>query len=151
MANSRAMCTSFKTEILSGIHASARPLRAAPRRRTRSRPALPDHGEHRRFHHGLFVHERACRDRQLHVGRGDGDERDGAHVFRHHGLLDALGVGVLDLFHVLRRVRRGAVPNSSQSNKAIAALTFSSQSITSGTFSPTMPTNSSSNALIRLT
>ena len=41
--------------------------------------------------------------------------------------------------------------NSSQSNKAIAALTFSSQSITSGTFSLTMPTNDSSNALIRLT
>ena len=40
--------------------------------------------------------------------------------------------------------------NSSQSNKAIAALTFSSQSITSGTFSLTMPTNDSSNALIRL-
>lgn len=40
--------------------------------------------------------------------------------------------------------------NSSQSNKAISVHTFSSQSITAGNFSLTMPTNDSSNALWRL-
>ena len=40
--------------------------------------------------------------------------------------------------------------NSTQSNKAVAVFTFSSQSITAGTFTLTMPTNDSTNALIRI-
>jgi hypothetical protein len=40
--------------------------------------------------------------------------------------------------------------NSSQSNKAISVHTFGSQTITAGTFTLTMPSNDSSNALIRL-
>lgn len=40
--------------------------------------------------------------------------------------------------------------NSSQGNKEISVHTFSSQSITSGTFTLTMPTNDASNALLRI-
>ena len=40
--------------------------------------------------------------------------------------------------------------NSSQSNKAIGVFTFGSQTITSGTLTLTMPTNDSSNALVRI-
>jgi len=40
--------------------------------------------------------------------------------------------------------------NSSQSNKAVGAYTFGSQTITAGNFTLTMPTNSASLALIRL-
>jgi hypothetical protein len=40
--------------------------------------------------------------------------------------------------------------NSSQSNKAISVHTFSSQSITAGTFTLTMPANDASNALLRI-
>jgi hypothetical protein len=40
--------------------------------------------------------------------------------------------------------------NSTQSNKAVAAFTFGSQTITSGTLTITMPTNDASNALLRL-
>jgi hypothetical protein len=40
--------------------------------------------------------------------------------------------------------------NSTQSNKAIAVYTFGSQTITAGTFTLTMPTNDSTNALLRL-
>lgn len=40
--------------------------------------------------------------------------------------------------------------NSTQSNKAIAAYTFGSQTVTAGNFTLTMPTNDSSNALLRL-
>lgn len=39
--------------------------------------------------------------------------------------------------------------NSTQSNKAIAAYTFSAQTITAGTLTLVMPTNDSSNALLR--
>ena len=39
--------------------------------------------------------------------------------------------------------------NSTQSNKAIAAFTFSSQTLTAGTLTLTMPTNDASNALLR--
>jgi hypothetical protein len=40
--------------------------------------------------------------------------------------------------------------NSSQSNKAISVHTFGSQTVTAGTFTLTMPVNDSSNALIRI-
>lgn len=40
--------------------------------------------------------------------------------------------------------------NSTQSDKAIAAYTFSSQTLTAGTLTLTMPTNDASNALLRL-
>jgi len=40
--------------------------------------------------------------------------------------------------------------NSSQSNKAVGVYTFGSQTITAGNFTLTMPTNSASLALIRL-
>lgn len=40
--------------------------------------------------------------------------------------------------------------NSSQSSKAVAVFTFSSQTIVSGTFTLTMPTNDASNALVRI-
>jgi hypothetical protein len=39
--------------------------------------------------------------------------------------------------------------NSTQGNKAISVHTFGSQTITAGTFTLTMPTNDSSNALLR--
>ena len=41
--------------------------------------------------------------------------------------------------------------NSTQSNKAVSVHTFGSQTITAGTFTLTMPTNDNSTALIRLT
>ena len=40
--------------------------------------------------------------------------------------------------------------NSTQSNKAVAVYTFGSQSVTASNFSLTMPTNDSTNALLRL-
>ena len=40
--------------------------------------------------------------------------------------------------------------NSSQSNKAIQVLTFGSQTITAGTLTLTMPANDASNALLRI-
>ena len=40
--------------------------------------------------------------------------------------------------------------NSSQSNKAISSHTFGSQTITAGTFTLTMPTNDATNALLRI-
>ena len=42
------------------------------------------------------------------------------------------------------------VYNSTQTNKAVSVHTFGSQTVTSGTFTLTMPTNDASNALIRL-
>ena len=40
--------------------------------------------------------------------------------------------------------------NDTQSDKAVAVFTFSSQTVTAGTLTLTMPTNDSSNALIRI-
>lgn len=40
--------------------------------------------------------------------------------------------------------------NSTQSNKSIASYTFGSQTVTAGNFTLTMPTNDASNALLRI-
>jgi hypothetical protein len=40
--------------------------------------------------------------------------------------------------------------NSTQSNKAVSVHTFGSQTVTAGTFTLTMPTNDATNALIRI-
>jgi hypothetical protein len=40
--------------------------------------------------------------------------------------------------------------NSTQGNKAISTHTFGSQTVTAGTFTLTMPTNDSTNALVRI-
>jgi hypothetical protein len=40
--------------------------------------------------------------------------------------------------------------NSTQSNKAISAHTFGSQTVTAGTFTLTMPVSDATNALIRI-
>lgn len=40
--------------------------------------------------------------------------------------------------------------NSTQSNKAVAVYTFGSQTVTAGNFSLTMPTNDSTNGLLRI-
>jgi hypothetical protein len=40
--------------------------------------------------------------------------------------------------------------NSTQSNKAVASYTFGAQTVSAGNFSLTMPTNDASNALLRL-
>lgn len=40
--------------------------------------------------------------------------------------------------------------NSSQSDKAVSVHTFGSQTVTAGTFTLTMPTNNTTNALLRL-
>lgn len=40
--------------------------------------------------------------------------------------------------------------NSTQTNKAVAVFTFGSQTVTAGNFTLTMPTNDSTNALIRI-
>jgi hypothetical protein len=40
--------------------------------------------------------------------------------------------------------------NSTQSNKSISVHTFGSQTVTAGTFTLTMPTNDASNALLRI-
>lgn len=42
------------------------------------------------------------------------------------------------------------VYNSTQSNRAVSVHTFGSQTVTAGNFSLTMPTNDSTNALIRI-
>lgn len=42
------------------------------------------------------------------------------------------------------------VYNSSQTNRAVSVHTFGSQTVTAGTFTLTMPTNDATNALIRL-
>lgn len=151
MANSQAMCTSFKAELLSGIHAlgttvtrgatTADTIKAALYLTTASIGAgttaysstneLAATGNYTAG--GATVTNAVAPTSSGTTAYWTPSASVSWTSFTSSGAFDAV------LFY-----------NSSQSNKAIAALTFSSQSITSGTFSLTMPTNDSSNALIRL-
>lgn len=154
MANSAGMCSSFKSEILTGIHALG-PGTGVPARTVSTADVVKA---------ALFLAS---------ASRGVADT-----VYNTTGELAASGnytqggvtvtmatapstsgtTGIFTpsaSFSWSNLTSSGAFDacvlyNSSQGNKQISVHTFSSQSITAGTFTLTMPTNDASNALIRI-
>lgn len=154
MANSAGMCSSFKSEILTGIHALG-PGTGVPARTVSTADVVKA---------ALFLAS---------ASRGVADT-----VYNTTGELAASGnytqggvtvtmatapstsgtTGIFTpsaSFSWSNLTSSGAFDacvlyNSSQGNKQISVHTFSSQSITAGTFTLTMPTNDASNALVRI-
>lgn len=150
MANTQAMCTSFKVEILGGVHAIGTP----PTRATTAKDT---------FKAALFVDTAT-------LGAGtqtysSTNEVSGAGY-------TAGGIAVsnatvpastgttaywtpsasLTYSNVTLTTAFDAVLiyNSTQGDKAVAVYTFGSQTVTSGTFILTMPTNDASTGLLRI-
>ncbi|WP_396328491.1 hypothetical protein [Burkholderia anthina] len=150
MANSQAMCTSFKAELLSGIHAlgttvtrggtGADTIKAALYLTTASigagTTAYSATGEVSGTNYtagGVTVTNANAPT----TGGTTGYWTPSASiVFSNVTLAPAFDTVLLY--------------NSTQSNRAISAHTFGAQTITAGTLTLTMPTNDQNNALIRL-
>jgi hypothetical protein len=150
MANSQAMCTSFKVEILGGVHAIGTP----PTRATTAKDT---------FKAALYLASAS-----LGAGTtaysvsgevsGAGYSAGGITVtnataptssgttayWTPSASLTYTGVTLTTAFDAV------LIYNSTQSDKSVAVYTFGSQTVTAGNFILTMPTNDASTALMRL-
>jgi hypothetical protein len=150
MANAQAICTSFKSEILSGIHAlgttviragtGADTLKAALYLASSSQGAATTaygiSGEVSGANYsagGITVTNATAPTTSGTTG-----------YWTPSASFSWTNVTLATAFDAV------LVYNSTQSNKAISVHTFGSQTITAGNFSLTMPTNDSTNALLRI-
>jgi hypothetical protein len=150
MANSQAMCTSFKVEILDGIHAlgtsvtrattTADTLKAALYLTTASlgagTTAYSATGEVSGTNYSAGG---------VTVTNATAPTSSGTTAYwTPSASIVYTNVTLSTAFDSV------LIYNSTQSNKAISVHTFGSQTVTAGTFTLTMPTNDASNALLRI-
>lgn len=149
MANSQAICTSFKGEILSGIHALGTTVTRAGTGADTVKAAL----------YLTTATISASTTAYTATGEVSGAGYTAGGVTVTNGTAPTTS-GTTGIWTPSASITYTSVTlttafdtvllyNSSQSNKAIAAYTFGSQTVT-GTFTLTMPTNDASNALIRI-
>ena len=151
MASTQAMCNSFKTDILSGIHALGTTVVRTVTTADSFKAALY-------FNSATLSSATTAYTSTGELGTGSTNYTAG-------------GVAVTWLTPVLSSSTACTTPNASisyttiststdvqsiliynftQSNKAVAVYTFTAQIITSGTLQLTMPNNSNTNALLRI-
>ena len=150
MANSQAMCTSYKTEILSGIHAfgtsvirastAADTLKAALYLASASQGAgttaygVTGEVSGTNYSAGGIT-----------VTNATAPTSTGTTAYwTPSASFSWTNVTLSTSFDC------ALVYNSTQSNKAISVHTFGAQTVTAGNFTLTMPTNDSTNALVRI-
>tara|TARA_R110000868_G_scaffold95344_1_gene262338 strand:+ start:98 stop:553 length:456 start_codon:yes stop_codon:yes gene_type:complete len=150
MANTQAMCTSFKTEILSGIHALGTTVIRAGTGADTLKAAL--------YLASATVNASTTAYSVTGEVSGTGYSAGGVTAtnataptssgttayWTPSASFTYTTVTLTTSFDCV------LVYNSTQSNKAISAHTFGAQTITAGTFVLSMPTNDSTNALIRI-
>lgn len=150
MANTQAMCTSFKTEILSGIHALGTTVIRAGTGADTLKAAL--------YLASATVNAATTAYSVSGEVSGAGYSAGGVTVtnataptssgttayWTSSASFTYTTVTLATSFDCV------LVYNSTQANKAISAHTFGAQTITAGTFVLSMPTNDSTNALIRI-
>jgi hypothetical protein len=150
MANTQAMCTSFKVEILGGVHAIGTP----PTRATTAKDT---------FKAALFLTS-ATLDASTTTYSTSGEVSGAGYTAGGITVTNATAPtssgttaywtpsASLTYSSVTLSTAFDAVLiyNSTQGDKAVAVYTFGSQTVTSGTFILTMPTNDSSTALLRI-
>lgn len=150
MANAQAMCTSFKGEILSGIHALGTTVIRAGTGADTIKAAL--------YLASATVNASTTAYSATNEVSGSGYSAGGVTVtnatapttsgttgyWTPSASFTYTSVTLTTAFDAV------LVYNSTQSNKAISVHTFGSQTITAGTFTLTMPTSDATNALIRI-
>lgn len=149
MANTQAICTSFKVELLNGIHALGTSVTRGSTTADTIKAAL--------YTTTATINASTTAYSTTNEVTGSGYTAGGVTVTNATAptssgttaywtpsaniVYSTVTVGPTDCVLLY---------NSTQSNKAIAAFTFSSQTVTAGTLTLTMPTNDSSNALLRI-
>lgn len=153
MANTQAMCTSFKVELLNGIHAfGTSVVRAA---------TTPDTFKAALYLATATMDATATAYTATNEVSGanyvaGGVDLTGAADWIAPGSTGTTAFSTPTASIVYTNVTLATafdavlIYNSAQSNKAVSVHTFGSQTVTAGTFTLTMPTNDSTNALIRL-
>ena len=150
MANSQAMCTSFKVDLLNGVHAFGTTVTRAGTGADTFKGAL--------FLATASLGASTTSYSSTNEVSGTNYTAGGASVtnataptssgttayWTPSASLSWSNVTLSTAFDAV------LIYNSSQSNKAVAVFTFGSQTVTAGTFTLTMPTNDSTNALIRI-
>jgi hypothetical protein len=150
MSNTQAMCTSFKGEILSGVHALGTTVIRAATTADTLKAAL--------FLASATINATTTAYAATGEVSGTGYSAGGITVTNANppttsgttgywtpsASLTYTSVTLSTAFDCV------LIYNSTQSNKAISAHTFGSQTVTAGTFTLTMPTSDATNALIRI-
>ena len=150
MANSQAMCTSFKGEILSGIHALGTTVIRAGTGADTLKAALY-----------LASSSQGAATTAYGISgevSGTGYSAGGVTITNANAPATSGTTGywtpsasfTYTTVTLTTAFDAVLVYNSTQSNKAISVHTFQSQTITAGTFTLTMPTSDATNALIRI-
>ena len=150
MANSQAMCTSFKVEILGGVHAIGTPPTRANTNKDVFKAALYEATGSL----GASTTAYSVTDEVSGAGYSAGGitvsnatapTSSGTTAYwTPSASFTYSNVTLTTAFDAV------LVYNSTQGDKAVAVYTFGSQTVTSGTFILTMPTNDSSTALLRI-
>lgn len=149
MANTQALCTSFKVDLLNGIHAFGTTVTRAGTGADAYKAAL--------YLASATVNASTTAYSATGEVTGSGYTAGGVAVTNATAptssgttaywtpsasiVYTTVTVGPTDCVLIY---------NDTQSDKAVAAFTFSSQTVTAGTLTLTMPTNDSTNALIRI-
>jgi len=153
MANTQAMCTSFKTEILNGIHAlGTSVVRAA---------TTPDSFKAALYLTTATINAATTAYTATGEVSGTGYSAGGVDLTGSPDWVAPTSSGTTAYSTPTSSIVYSTVTlstafncvliyNSTQSNKAVSVHTFGDQTITAGTLTLTMPTNDASNALVRL-
>ena len=150
MSNTQAMCTSFKGEILSGVHALGTTVTRATTTADTLKAAL--------YLASATVNAATTAYSATGEVSGAGYSAGGVTVtnatapttsgttgyWTPSASFTYTNVTITTAFDTV------LVYNSTQSNRAVSVHTFGSQTVTAGTFTLTMPTNNTSSALLRL-
>ena len=150
MANTQAMCTSFKGEILSGIHALGTTVIRAGTGADTLKAAL--------YLASATVNASTTAYSATGEVSGSGYSAGGVTV---SNATAPTSTGTTAFYTPSASLTYSAVTlttafdavliyNSTQADKAVAVYTFGSQTVTAGNFILTMPTNDASTALLRI-
>ena len=150
MANTQAMCTSFKVEILGGVHAIGTPPTRATTAKDTFKAALFE--DTATLGAGTTVYSSSGEvsgagysTGGITVSNATAPTSSGTTAYwTPSASLTYSNVTLTTPFDAV------LIYNSSQSDKAVAVYTFGSQTVTSGTFILTMPTNDASTGLLRI-
>ncbi len=150
MANTQAMCTSFKVEILGGVHAIGTPPTRATTAKDTFKAALFEAtatlgAGTTAYSSSGEVSGAGYSTGGITVSNATAPTSSGTTAYwTPSASLTYSNVTLTTPFDAV------LIYNSSQGDKAVAVYTFGSQTVTSGTFILTMPTNDATTGLLRI-
>lgn len=150
MANSQAICTSFKVELMKGIHALGTTVARGGTTKDTFKAAL--YLASGSLGAGTTAYSATSEVSGTNYTAGgvtvtNGTEPTNTGTTAHWTPSASIVYTTVTLSTAFDAV---LIYNSTQSDKAVAVYTFGSQTITAGTFTLTMPTNDGTTGLLRL-